>query len=78
MKNVPPPIAAAGNEMHITTKAGIVQSNCSMTNDIKMTKYATANRKLPIVIARYLPSKESLIHPVTGSSANSAVYALDR
>ena len=32
MKNVPPPIAAAAiNEMHITTKAGIVQSNCSMT-----------------------------------------------
>ena len=59
-------------------RPGIVQSNCSMTNDIKMTKYATANRKLPIVIARYLPSKESLIHPVTGSSANSAVYALDR
>ena len=77
MKNVPPPKAAAGNEMHIITKAGIVQSNCSITNDIKISKYATANRKLPTVIARYLPSNESLIHPATGSNTNTGVYVTD-
>ena len=38
-----------------------------------MTKYATVNRKFPKVIARYLPSKESLIHPATGSSTNTGV-----
>ena len=74
MKNVPPPKPAAGNEMHIMTKAGIFQSNCSMTNDIKMNKYATVIRKLPAVIARYLPSNESLIHPATGSSTNTGMY----
>ena len=78
MKNVPPPTAAAGNEMHVTTKAGIVQSNCSITNDIKISKYATANRKLPTVIARYLPNKESPIQPATGRSTNNATYAVDR
>ena len=40
----------------------------------KLIKYATAIRKLPAVIARYLPSKESLIHPATGSSTNTGVY----
>ena len=75
MKNVPPPKTAAGNEMHIIAKAGIVQSNCSITNDIIIAKFVTADRKIATVIARYLPSKESPIHPATGKSTNTGTYA---
>ena len=75
IKNVPPLKAVTGTEIHIRTKAGVLQRNCSIVNVSIMVKFVISVKKLPTVIARYRPSRESLIHPVTGKSADSATYA---